>query len=112
MDKGRFADWLVEIKDAFAKEENKKDGTLLLSAAVPASTFLVEGGYDVNSVCASLDFVNLMAFDLHGPWVRPRTTGHHAGLFKFGKTEMGIDDAVNAWISRSGGGVAFFLFLR
>lgn len=60
-----------------ASVEFKKDAQwpLLLSVAVPAQSLLVVGSYDVPSMARSVDFVNLMTYDLniynwYTPWVR------------------------------------------
>ena len=40
----------------------------------------------------SLDFINLMAYDLHGSW--EKFTGHHAGLYK-APSETGAAGTLN-----------------
>lgn len=72
MDARRFARLLKA-----ASVEFKKDAQwpLLLSVAVPAQSLLVIGAYDVQAMARSVDFVNLMTYDLniynwYTPWVR------------------------------------------
>jgi chitinase len=40
--------------------------SLLLTAAVGAGKPTIDAGYDIPKVCQQLDFINLMAYDLHG----------------------------------------------
>ena len=56
------------------KSEYKKHG-LIVSAAVIAETHGLEKSYDVAGLFEHLDFVNLMSYDLHGPW--ESTANHH-----------------------------------
>lgn len=39
---------------------------LLLTAAVGAGKKTIDAAYDIPNVCANLDLVNLMSYDLHG----------------------------------------------
>lgn len=50
----------------------------LLSAAVSPSRFRMEDAYDVPRISQNLDFINLMAFDLHAE--RDSAADHHAPL--------------------------------
>lgn len=50
----------------------------LLSAAVSPSRFRMEDAYDVPRISANLDFINLMAFDLHAE--RDSAADHHAPM--------------------------------
>ncbi|XP_050044831.1 chitotriosidase-1-like isoform X2 [Dermacentor andersoni] len=72
MDGSRFARLLKA-----ASVEFKKDAQwpLLLSVAVPAQSLLIIGAYDVKAMARSVDFVNLMTYDLnvynwYTPWLR------------------------------------------
>lgn len=60
------------------REEFDKYG-LILSAAVAAAEFSMSLSYDVPMVSKYMDFINLMAYDLHGPW--DQMTGNNAGLY-------------------------------
>ncbi|KAJ3025185.1 UNVERIFIED_CONTAM: hypothetical protein HDU68_007384 [Siphonaria sp. JEL0065] len=60
---------------------------------------------DIQTICATLDFINIMAYDFHGAW--DTTTNHQAGLYDdtpasqrpAGFVETSIDTAVNYWIN-------------
>ena len=54
-------------------------------------------GFEVKSLCRSLDFVNLMSYDLHGIWSDPPKTGHHAGLGVGGGAQQSVEGAVTFW---------------
>ena len=73
-DKMKYAMLVEELKEAF--KENK----WLLSAAVPAPKFRVESGFDVAKIAKSLDFINVMTYDLHGSW--DKFADHHSPLYK------------------------------
>lgn len=60
------------------REEFDKRG-LLLTAAVAAAEFSMSLSYDVPMVSEYLHFINLMAYDLHGPW--DSMTGQNAPLY-------------------------------
>lgn len=47
---------------------------LLLTAAVAAGQRSVDTSYEMLELSRHLDFINLMAYDLHGAW--EPTTGH------------------------------------
>jgi chitinase len=47
------------------REEFDKHGWLL-TAAVSAGEPTIEEAYDVPAISRSLDFINIMAYDLHG----------------------------------------------
>ena len=88
-DKERFPILLRLIRRAF-DEESAKSGRqrLLLSAAVGAGATVIKNGYNVKQLAQLLDYVALMAYDLHGSWEdavgfnSPLTVfhrGHHSG---------------------------------
>lgn len=52
--------------------------TLLLSAAVSPARNTIDRSYDVPALSATLDFINVMAYDYHGAW--EMKTGHVAPL--------------------------------
>ncbi|KAH6939256.1 hypothetical protein HPB50_016580 [Hyalomma asiaticum] len=72
LDAARFARLLKAASVEFKKDDQ---WPLLLSVAVPAQSLLVVGSYDVQSMARTVDFVNLMTYDLniynwYTPWVR------------------------------------------
>lgn len=79
-DKQRFTMLCYELLAAFEQEaaESGKE-RMLLTAAVPAGYKTIDAGYEVEKIARSLDWINLMAYDLHGKW--DRKTGHHTAMF-------------------------------
>ncbi|XP_063232762.1 probable chitinase 10 [Bacillus rossius redtenbacheri] len=71
-DKEHFALLVEELSEVFAARG------WLLTASVSPSRFRLEDGYDVPRLLKHLDFVNLMAFDLHAE--RDSSADHHAPL--------------------------------
>ena len=59
------------------EEEASRTGQprLLLTAAVAAGKSTVDSAYDIPRISASLDYIHLMAYDLHGGW--ETKIGHH-----------------------------------
>nr|KAG5692679.1 hypothetical protein BaRGS_028479 [Batillaria attramentaria] len=80
VDKGRFVELLKDLREGFEKEAAATGRErLLLTAAVAPGYSTVTAGYDIPQVNRYLDYINLMAYDLHGPW--DSFTGHNAGLY-------------------------------
>ena len=78
-DKQRFTLLCNELLEAFEKEAAKTGRErLLLTAAVPAGYKSIDAGYEVDKIAKSLDWINLMAYDLHGKW--DKRTGHHTAM--------------------------------
>ncbi|XP_054441527.1 chitotriosidase-1 [Pteronotus mesoamericanus] len=103
-DKQRFTDLVQDLADAFQQEARVSGKErLLLSAAVPAGRQYIDAGYEVDKIARSLDFISLMAYDLHGSW--ETTTGHHSALFKRqgesgAAAELNVDYAVQQWLQK------------
>ncbi|VDI27154.1 chitinase [Mytilus galloprovincialis] len=79
-DKQRFTK-LVNILRMEFENEAQSSGRerLLLTAAVAAGKGTVNSAYEISKIAADLDFINLMAYDLHGSW--ERKTGHNSPLY-------------------------------
>ncbi|CAL1277040.1 unnamed protein product [Larinioides sclopetarius] len=93
--KFNFDSYFQELKEAFEPHG------LLLSAAVSAGKNTIDTAYDIPGVSRYLDFINVMAYDLHGSW--EKTTGHNAPLFERpGESEgdkiLNVDYAIKYWI--------------
>ena len=61
----------------------------------------IDKGYEVAEVAKHVDFINMMAYDLHGAW--EKTVGHNAPLFARENEEdkqatLNVDYAVRYWI--------------
>ena len=72
-DKRNFGLLVKELNVAF------KPKGFVLSAAVAAGKKNIDAAYDVPILSKYLDFINVMAYDLHGHW--EANTGEHASLF-------------------------------
>ncbi|XP_054583412.1 chitotriosidase-1 [Eptesicus fuscus] len=103
-DKPRFTLLVQELAAAFQREaEASGKERLLLSAAVPAGSQAIAAGYEVDRIARSLDFISLMAYDLHGSW--EQTTGHHSALYprqgeRGAAAELNVDHAVQQWLQK------------
>ena len=71
-DKENFASLVSELHQEF------KPRGWILSAAVSPAKFRVDEGYAVKKISESLDFINVMTYDLHGDW--DNFVDHHAPL--------------------------------
>lgn len=74
-----------------------------LSAAVPASKYVVETCYDMVELGKNLDFINVMSYDLHGSW--EPVTGNNAPLYA-SPSETGaaaylnVDSSISYWLEK------------
>jgi len=71
---------------------------LLLTAAVAAGVGTVDKAYEVSKLAGILDFINLMAYDLHGSW--DPTTGHHTALEGPSGDTLTVSYAVQYWLDK------------
>ena len=74
-DKQGFAALVRELRQAFLQQPNE----LLLSAAVSPARGVIARAYDVRTLSANLDFINVMTYDYHGHW--EGKTGHVSPLY-------------------------------
>ncbi|XP_008184295.1 probable chitinase 10 isoform X2 [Acyrthosiphon pisum] len=72
-DKEGFSRLLLDLREAFDKEG------FLLSAAVSPNKVVIDAGYDVPLLSATLDWISVMAYDYHGQW--DKKTGHVAPMY-------------------------------
>ena len=68
---------------------------LLLSAAVAASPYTAGRSYEIGEISKSLDFINLMTYDLHGPW---ESTAGHQSTTDINRP-FNVIGSVNIWLS-------------
>jgi len=74
-----------------------------LTAAVGMGIETIDKGYEIQEISKYLDFINLMAYDLHGAW--EKFVGLNAPLFaredEVGKqTELNVDYALRYWLGK------------
>ena len=84
-----------EFKEAFEDED------LLLTAAVGMGIDTIDKGYEIAEFSQYVDFINLMAYDLHGAW--ENFVGHNAPLYSRSdevdkQAELNVNTAVQYWI--------------
>ncbi|XP_055949945.1 probable chitinase 10 [Argiope bruennichi] len=84
-DKDNFTVFLQELRKAL-DAENK-----ILSISVTAIKREIEAGYDGPAVAKAVHYVNVMTYDMHGPW--ERKTGHHT---QFDKKAGDADPSLNS----------------
>uniref|UniRef100_A0A7N5NZZ4 Chitinase 1 n=1 Tax=Ailuropoda melanoleuca TaxID=9646 RepID=A0A7N5NZZ4_AILME len=103
-DKQRFTALVQDLANAFQQEaQTSGKERLLLSAAVPVGRKHIDAGYEVDKIAQSLDFISLMAYDLHGSY--ERTTGHNSPLYKRqgesgAAAELNVDFSVQLWLQK------------
>lgn len=73
-DKESFVQLMKELKEAF------KPHPLFVTAAVPLGQSYLEEGYDIPRLAESVDWFNVLAYDLRGVW--DRFTDVHSILYK------------------------------
>jgi chitinase len=78
--KHEFVKLVQEFREAIESESKlSKLPRLLLTAGIPPGIERIADGYDGKALSASLDWMNVMAFDYHGSW--ENKTGFNAPLF-------------------------------
>ena len=89
-DRQKFSMLCQELADAYHSEG------LLVTATVKASTSAIQRSYEVAKISRSLDFINLMTYDLYGSW-DPKL-GHHPNTNP-GAEPHNVHKTVKAWLS-------------
>lgn len=98
-DKQRFTLLCQELLTAFKKESAASGKPrLLLTAAVAAGKKTIDSAYEISKLAGILDFINLMAYDLHGSW--DAVTGHHTALEGPPGDELTVSYAVQYWLDK------------
>ncbi|XP_008210082.1 probable chitinase 2 [Nasonia vitripennis] len=89
-DKQNYVQLLKELRQRFDQEG------LILSAAVGAAEGSASQSYDIAGISKHLDFINLMAYDLHGSW--DHKTGINAPTY--GSDTLNIQAVINYWLQQ------------
>jgi len=103
-DKQMFTTLVNDLVTAFAAEGAATNRErLLLSAAVAAGYKTIDAGYEVAKIGQKLDWLNLMAYDLHGNW--DSITGHHTAMGDDGgklpdREKLTVGFALDYWIKK------------
>src|SRR6478609_5673303 len=81
----------------------KKGPHYLLTAAVPAGESKIDQ-IEVKKVAKSVDWLNLMTYDLHGPWEAQGPTNHDANLYgdeaDASGLKLSVDRVVRTYLDR------------
>ena len=87
-DKQRFTQLCRELFETFKRdEEATQKPRLLLTATVSGNFKIIDTGYDIPEIAKYLDFLSLLAFDLHSDLDDP-VTGHHTAMASDGGKHM------------------------
>ncbi|XP_001641806.3 acidic mammalian chitinase [Nematostella vectensis] len=98
-DKQHFTILCEEMLDAFKRKAADTDKPrMLLTAAVSAGHGTVDAAYEVHKLAGILDWINLMTYDLHGPW--EPYTGHHTALVGPPGDKLTVSYAVKYWMEK------------
>lgn len=96
-DRENYVTFLKELK------EGLEPFGFLLSAAVGSAEFSASLSYDIPAIVCYLDLINVMAYDLHGPW--DATVGINAPLYAGGndttkrELQLNVDACINYWLA-------------
>ncbi|XP_072035504.1 chitinase-3-like protein 1 [Amphiura filiformis] len=96
--------WCAELRAAFEAESAATgQERLLLTAAVAAGKGNMDAAYEINKFQASLDWINLMSYDLRGAW--ESVTGHHTTTRPHSEDDadtqlLTVEWAANEWLAR------------
>ncbi|XP_055531989.1 chitinase-3-like protein 1 [Wyeomyia smithii] len=97
VDRDNFVHLLSDLRQELSKRG------LLLTAAVAAAETSASISYNIPEISKYLDFINLMTYDLHGPW--EATTGHHAALHAgpndvtVAQQQLNVESCVMFWLA-------------
>lgn len=76
-DGGNFATTVAELRQRLSSRLSRRGEPYLITMAGPAGVDKLSK-MDMVSLCSSMDWVNIMTYDMHGPW--DGTTGHQSAL--------------------------------
>lgn len=98
-DKQNFTLLLAELHRA-AKAQNPP---LLVTIAAPAGPFHYQN-MEIDTIHRYLDWINVMTYDLHGPWDDSdnQVTNHHSGLFpaEIGNQQLCVSSAIQYYLDQ------------
>ena len=75
-DRHNYALLVQAVRDVFKTAQEDFQITM----ATPISKSKLNSGYDLPALAQSLDFFNMMAYDIHGTWDSPRVIGAHSDI--------------------------------
>lgn len=98
VDRENFVSFLADLREEFSKRG------LLLTAAVAATEASASISYNIPEIAKHLDFINVMAYDLHGPW--ESKTGHNAPLYvgpndnTTNQKQLNVNSSIRYWVQQ------------
>ena len=99
-DKQNFTLLLKEMREKLNAQELKDNKNYLLTIAAGASNYYIENT-EVDKFQNYLDYVNLMTYDIHGPW--DTYSDFNSPLYNNGdesyQYKISIDSSVKAWLN-------------
>ncbi|KAG8222856.1 hypothetical protein J437_LFUL003501, partial [Ladona fulva] len=85
-DKENYVKLAEDLRAEFDKESSKTGRPrLLLTMAVPAGKEYIDRGFDLPSLSAQLDFLNILSYDYHSAF--EPVVNHHSPLFPLNRVE-------------------------
>lgn len=96
VDRENFVLLLADLKEEFSKHE------LLLTAAVAATEGSASISYNIPEISKHLDFINVMTYDMHGPW--ESKTGNNGPLYAgpqdttLYQRQLNVNSSVSYWL--------------
>jgi len=103
-DKQKFTLLIHELIKAFERDAAvRQQPRLTLSAAVSAGFHQIDASYEVEKIGQLLDWLNLMAYDLHGDW--DPVTGHNTPMASDGgetedRDKITVPYALDYWLQK------------
>jgi chitinase len=92
IDKRNFVLLIEAIRSAF----DNANEDFQLTMAVPVDQFTLDKGYDLFGLSKSINFFNLMTYDIHGDWDVPKIAGANTDMpFIFDSVQYFLDEGVS-----------------
>ncbi|MFF2625724.1 glycoside hydrolase family 18 protein [Kitasatospora griseola] len=85
---------MQEFRTQLDALSGRKGPHYLLTAAVPAGESAIDK-FEIDKVARSVDWLNLMAYELHGPWETKGPTNHESNLYSDPNDPTGLQLSVD-----------------
>ena len=94
-DGANFMKFLKDLKSKLAGKVNRLGEPYLVTMAGPSIEEKLSK-MPLGEVCATLDWINIMTYDMWGAW--ENVTGHQSAVYSRASTDVSVDSAVKAYI--------------